>query len=588
MKRLILCISLLLGALITFSQQVTLSEAAIADFDALINKRMKEKGIVGLSYAIVDRDGLVFSKGHGYAKKSEKLPATAQTAYGAGSISKVMTATAIMKLHQEGKLDIDDDITQYVPEFKMKSIYPKQDYSIRAFLIHKSGISADYIRGVIGPNPMSLDDLVLALNDEYQAAPSNKIHVYTNLGYDMLGVVIERVSGMSYEAFMQQEVLEPLGMGHSSFLIDHPNVRDRMSKGYTKKGEEWDYVKTREVPAGGLLTTVEDLGKFAQMMLNKGKTDKGRFYQPETVAAMWTQQNKGIDLDFSFAQGLGWKLSDVARVDLTEVAPIRWHSGSTSLFCAMMLLFPEQGFAVLVLENTQRKCGTIKKIANHMALAVLDETFDIQEEPEPVAAKIKRPAQQDLENMPGHYATQFGWLKIWRKGKQLRGSLIGKKFRMVPYEDGQFGISYLLTGMIPIKIGSLADIRWKYEKVDGEAVLVFAQGKDEFYFGHKFKPEAPGSEVWANRLGDYELMNLGDDIRILYDMQLKQEGDLYYLQFIPKLYEKFPLQMPLRTHDPSLAFIRGYGRYLGDAVKFFDTAEGTIMYYMGYKWRLKE
>jgi len=185
-----------------------------------IQKEMKDKGIVGLSVALVDDQRIVWQKGFGYADRENKIAATPQTVYRAGSISKLFNAMAVMKLVEAGKMDIDQPLSTYLPEFSINSRFGSIDgVTPRTIITHHSGLPSDWIDGMWGENPMPFTRLVQVIKDEYVAYPPNTVMSYSNLAVTLLGHGVQRVSGQPYDQFIDQSLLEPMGMNDSRFEI---------------------------------------------------------------------------------------------------------------------------------------------------------------------------------------------------------------------------------------------------------------------------------------------------------------------------------------------------------------------------------
>ncbi len=580
-------IALLLPFFISTSAfSVDLSSAQMREIDKKIAAVVKKKDIVGISYAVIDKQGIVHANALGYRHKSEKAPATIHSAFAAGSISKSFTAVGIMQLIEQGKVDLDAPVSRYIKEFSLLPRYDVQEYTIRRFLTHSAGIPSDNLYGITGEDPISKDELIKRMQSQHQTLPPGKIYQYSNIGYTVLGLVIERVTGRSFEEYMQTEILAPLKMSNSSFDIDYIQSEEHICKGYNKKGKEHDYYESREVPAGGLLTSANDLAHYAQMYLNGGVYKGQQVLFKQSIQNMWTVQNSDVALDYDFKTGLCWRNTPKAGVSIIDVVPIWWHSGSTVLFCSQLIFFPEQEMAVLVLCNT-RKCGTTKAIANMIAEAVLEEQFNIEVPSIKSSQKVKKLSTEDLENMPGEYATMWGKLTIERKGKdKLKASLIDKGFKVIAYENGEIGIRLQILG-IPVKISQLEKLRLKFDNSTGEDVLVFVQNGKQYYFGVKYKPEPP-TELWKKRLGNYEQLDPREgDVKFLYDFKVEQKGNTIHLQFKPKLYERFALQMSVRPINEYQAVLEGYSRWQGEVVTFMETEKGLQLDFLGLSWLKK-
>ena len=157
-----------------------------------INREMKKKKTVGLSIALVDGEHIVWQQGFGYADKENNVKATPETIFRAGSISKLFNAMATMKLVEQGKLDIDRPLTDYLPEFQIKTRFGSTDgITPRTIMAHHSGMPGDWVDDMWSKDPQSFTRLVHLIKDEYVAYPPNTVLSYSNLGVTLLGGVCQ-------------------------------------------------------------------------------------------------------------------------------------------------------------------------------------------------------------------------------------------------------------------------------------------------------------------------------------------------------------------------------------------------------------
>ncbi|HVP93019.1 MAG TPA: serine hydrolase domain-containing protein, partial [Acidobacteriota bacterium] len=196
--------------------------------ERFVTESMQQDHVPGLSLAIVEDDHVVYARGFGARRLKDNAPATPDTLYGVGSCTKSFTALAIMQLAEQGKLTVKDPVRKHLPEFKVGK--EETPITIHNLLTHSSGIpdlgAADVeISRLMGLSEKwvpfsSFEDLLLHVNDakeEVAAEPGNRFF-YLNEGYELLGIIIERVSGMRYESYVREKILEPLNMNRSTFL----------------------------------------------------------------------------------------------------------------------------------------------------------------------------------------------------------------------------------------------------------------------------------------------------------------------------------------------------------------------------------
>lgn len=159
---------------------------------------MSKQDVEGLSIAIVDDQQIIWSQGFGYADKAKQINATPETVYRVGSISKLFTDTLVMQLAEQGKLDIDQPLKTYLPDFAIKTRFPDAEpITPRNIMTHHSGLPGDMGNGMWTKNPQPFRHLTSLLKDKYVAYPPNNIWSYSNLGITLLGTMLEKLTGQA-------------------------------------------------------------------------------------------------------------------------------------------------------------------------------------------------------------------------------------------------------------------------------------------------------------------------------------------------------------------------------------------------------
>ena len=304
-------------------------------------------GSVGCAVGVARNGEFVYKKGYGYANLDWDIPITPSTVFYMGSVSKQFTATAIALLAHEGKLSLDDDIREYLPEM------PRRDppVTIRQVVHHMSGVPDMY--RVMGQNGLStwdrfsrLEALELLAKQELDFAPGEK-YQYSNGGYFLLSMVVERASGKSLREYTTEKIFQPLGMNDTHFHDDPVHIvkRRAMSYGTREEGEqgvEGEYYQSYQgnfvLPgAGGLYSTVEDLLQWDRNYLSNqlGSSDLMDVVHTKGVL------NSGEELGYAFG------IREGEHRGLTT-----WgHSGSFMGFKTSYVRYPERRFSVWVLCN---------------------------------------------------------------------------------------------------------------------------------------------------------------------------------------------------------------------------------------------
>ncbi|MBT1075783.1 serine hydrolase domain-containing protein [Geobacter grbiciae] len=549
----------------------------------LIKKEMRENDVTGLSIALVDDQRVVWAQGFGVADEANKVPATPDTIYRVGSISKLFTATAVLQLAEQGKMDIDKPLSTYLPEFSVKSRFPDAGpITPRTLMTHHSGLPSDFLKGMWTKYPEPITNVVNLLKDEYAQYPPNFVFSYSNLGVSLLGNAVERIAGRPYASQMDETVLHPLGMASSSFYT-HSDVASRLAKGY-RNGKEIGEPQLRDIPAGGLHTNVLDLSRFMEMVFAGGKAGERRILKGETLAEMLSPQNDGVPLDHDFHIGLGWLLTDVGIENAGKVA---WHDGATLLYRSQMVILPEQKLGVVVLSNSATAAPVVHKVATEALKLAMEAKAGIRqpERNKPVEREADL-SPEERQKLAGAYVTPFGTVKVIESGTTLRTELFGKTFSVVPRNDGRMGLRYRLLGVIPISLGDLDYLGFSTSTVSGHNVLLATAAGKSMLVGEKVEPVLV-SQQWQRRVGAYEIANPGDDTILVDDLRLRYEDGFLRVDYALPLFFDGKLNVSLQPLSDTEAVIRGLGRGMGETIRVVAVNGEEMLQYSGYLLKKK-
>ena len=353
----------------------------------------------GLALAVTDREAIVASECFGYADLAAGTPVTPETYFEHGSIGKTFTAVLLLQLREQGLVELDAPVTQYLPWFKVESEHAP--ITIHDLLTHSSGL-------MIGAD-MSADSRfdVWALREtEVGFAPGSRFS-YSNVGFRTLGFVIEEITGMSYGEAVRSRILDTLGLRatHSKITSDG---RHRLAVGYERLHD--DRPARRDdpwVPApwldtgtgdGSLAGTMEDLATFLRALLNRGRGA----LEPESYDLMTTAQ---IEAGEDGSAGYGIFLVD--RAGRREIV----HGGSMPGYQAMMAADPEAGLGVAVAVNTGESTPVPESVAA-VALDLFREGKEPPAVPDPLAV-------ENAADFAGVYEGDAGRLELTAAGNRL-------------------------------------------------------------------------------------------------------------------------------------------------------------------------
>jgi D-alanyl-D-alanine carboxypeptidase len=336
--RFIPCSVLMLTVLFQAAAQITFTD----DVDDYVNRQMRRHHIPGLSLAVVKDGKVIKAKGYGLANVELNVPATKDTVYQIGSVTKVFTSAAVMILVNDGKINLDDKITNYVSQLPQSW----SDITVRHLLSHTSGITNDYAAETkyIGRRaPLSARAMINSVsNSPLNSEPGAKV-AYSNTGYYLLGLLIEKVSGKSYADFIKERIFVPLKMD-STRVNDPRTVITNRANGYfygtdLRNNEymdmSWPY------SAGALISSVMDMAKWDAAL------DTDKLLPRSRLEQMWTpyKLNDGSTVDYV---GLGWGINTKPPCG-RELS----HFGQTPGFVAGFARWTDQRLTVIVLANRE-------------------------------------------------------------------------------------------------------------------------------------------------------------------------------------------------------------------------------------------
>ncbi|NIB38424.1 serine hydrolase [Pseudomaricurvus alkylphenolicus] len=552
--------------------------AASSDYSSMISELSQQvqgvvdtTGITGLSIALVDDQDVVWSQGFGFADKENGIKATAETVYGVASVSKLFTATAIMQLAEKGKIDIDQPLQTYIPEFSIKSRFADSGLiTARNVMTHHSGLPSDLLNGGFanGDDKVALtesafDGLLKEIDTAYVGNPANTTFSYSNLGFSLLGHAVKQASGKGFIDYMDQMLLQPLGMKSSSFSLT-PEIERLRSKEY-RNGEEVEPIWGRDLPAGALNTNVEDLSRFMMMVFSEGE----RSLKAETLMEMLTPQNSNVPLDLDIEWGLGWWLLPVG---LEYAGRSAWHSGGEGMWNSMLYTLPDHKLGVVVLSNSAEAAGPGFQIAVEVLAQALAVKAGL-EKPETKIPEVISLTSDQAVSYKGRYTTDAGPMDIRVDGDHLYVDLLGTSFKLIPHSDGRFSVEGLPWSEAHITIRT----------VDGRtAIKIMGGAVGGLVYGERIEP-SPVSQVWMDRLGTYQISNGKPGFTEFFARaELKHEDGFLLLDFVCAI-ECERVVFPIGPTSDVDAIILGLGqRIAGETVSFVDVEGEEHLFFSGY------
>ncbi|SDQ56058.1 serine hydrolase domain-containing protein [Pseudoxanthomonas sp. CF125] len=410
-----------------------------------------DNGDIAGAVVVVVKDGQVLlQKGYGYSDIEKRTPVDpAGTLFRPGSVSKLFTWTAVMQLVEQGKLDLDADVNQYL-DFKIPSPDGKP-MTLRQVMTHTTGLE-EQIRGLI----TSRKEEIVPLGEALKRWVPERIHApgatpaYSNYATALAGYIVQRVSGEPFDAYIQRHIFQPLGMAHSSFSQPlPPALLAKMSKGYTKAsdGKAKDYEFISLAPAGSLASTGADMGRFMLAHLQDGAYGDARILSAATAQKMHATGQTSVG-------PLNRMMLGFYETTVNGHRAIA-HGGDTMYFHSDLELFLDDGIGIFVSMNSSGRDGATGVIRGALVRGFADRYLPGPRTRTPGidAAQAKLHAQQ----MVGHYDSS-------RRPQSNLLSLVNMlgQVKVVANEDGTISVPLAMgANGVPKKWREISPYLWQ-------------------------------------------------------------------------------------------------------------------------------
>jgi D-alanyl-D-alanine carboxypeptidase len=420
-----LAVGVFVGQWVAYAEPVPVG--TIEFIDRTATEGIDQQKVASYAVAVVKDGRLILARGYGFADLENSVPATAETVYRLGSITKQFTALAILQLAEQGKLSVDDELTKFLPDYPTGA----RKVTVQQLLNHTSGIKSytnqrNFMK--LARQDHSHEELLAFFKDEpFEFEPGVKWR-YNNSGYYLLGMIIEKASGKSYADYLHEHIFQPLGMSATRYGNLRPIIA-RRAAGYTLDDGELvnDDPLSMTAPgaAGALVSNVLDLIKWHQAL------EAGQLLSAKSYEAMY-QATKLAD-GTTQPYGYGWGLSDVAGHRKIS------HGGGINGFSTMIARYPQDRLAVIVLSNTAgADVGAVEsRIAKHI-LGVQDKPV----EDLPVAAEL-------ANRLIGKYEIEEGKVEITFEDGKLYAKRDGEPRDRLKYQGNHL---FVIADMPSLRI----------------------------------------------------------------------------------------------------------------------------------------
>ena len=478
----------------------------VAAVDAVVARALKAFEVPGIAVAVVKDGQIVMAKGYGVRSLKTKAPVDANTLFGIASNTKAFTTAALGLLVEEGKLQWDDKVTKYIPEFQMYDPYATAEFTVRDLLCHRSGLGLG--AGDLMQFPDSADftvkDVIHSLRYFKPVSSFRSKFDYDNSLYIVAGEVVARVSGQPWADFVETRLMRPLGMNRSATLYSRLPDPSNVIDGHGPVDGKVQVIRrdlgTLAGPAGGIYSSVNDLSKWAMMLLG-GPGAPAPLLKPQTQWELWMPQTilrvgpapSPYNTHFA-AYGLGWFLRDVRGYK--EVS----HTGGEIGMVTEVKLLPELHLGIVVLTN-QENGAAFTAVSNfiedhYLGVTGLDRVQELVDrlktrntDADKTTAAVWQQVAASQKAVPKHpsYEAYVGryhdaWLgdvNLYKQNNQL-----WMKSVRAPRLVGQ---------LLPYS-GNTYAVRWKARSMNADAFAAFTLDERGRAASIKMKPISPATD----------------------------------------------------------------------------------------------
>ncbi len=414
-----------------------------------MRKLMRKHHLPAFALSIVEDDNVLFQSVKGYADLENQVLATPGTIFKIYSVSKVFTALEIFREVEEGLIQLEDPITKYLPDFLIQSRFSEEvPITVKSLLAHRSGLPRNECLTCPSheDDPFTLHKSEWCTSDCFMAYPVGYRYKYSNLGYNLLGRIVEENRNMGFERYMKDHLLNDLHTKSSAFQSSDLDKSQAVAMGYEYYKRKYYPIQqsdVKSVPSGNLYSTLEDLSLFLQAVL------KNEIFAQKNTLAQMCIDHYSSELDPE-TMGLGWKTCHIAGGEL-----MIWHDGGPDDGVgALVAAVPSQDLAIAMIANSTNFGGNISVLfAKEVLEGLINEKLKRDGMPVQKEDRLYL-SEQTLQSYEGLYMAFGTPMRIKAKKKKLKAKIGGFTLSLIPVNDTEFKVSHWmdkigLTKIIP-------------------------------------------------------------------------------------------------------------------------------------------
>jgi len=471
-----------------------------------IQQLMRKQHLPGFAITIVEDQEILYQEAFGFADLENNIVATTGTAFRWWSVSKMFTALEIFREVEEGLVGLDDPLDKYFPEFTIQNRSEDEEpITVKSILAHRSGLPRNECSTPPEARAVSpwLKKFEMCTAGCFKAFPEGTRYHYSNLGYDLLGRIIEANRHEGFAPYMKKQLFEELGMENAAFSSADISDSLTLARGYEYYKRKFYQVIRPDItsaPSGNLYATIEDLSAFLTSVFGQKV-----FASEETMSRMFVDHYSTPDDPETM--GLGWKTT---RLDGTEL--LVWHDGGPDDGDGALVAFlPSRKLGIALIGNGTSLSGSISlPFAMEIFQELTDQEGEAAGSHSSVKEKLKNP-EHPLADYEGTY-TAFGQLlQVKAKNRKLKGKIGGLSLEMIPIHDSTFRVTHWmdklgLTKIIkpPIEFNKI-HITFCNGRVPGSRNMIINLDNITYEICPRYPDRLIEEGGWERLAGDYRM-----------------------------------------------------------------------------------
>ena len=465
--------------------------------DKQIHRAMRKNNIVGLSAIVFDAKTIRWHGDYGFSDQDRKTAVTENTQYQIGSLTKLMTAAAIMQLHQQQRLSINDPVSKFLANFPVSDCYGSGSIKIRDLLTHESGLPNSY-----WPDFWTQTDwreVYQKLDCSMVPFRPNTTQHYSNIGFTLLGNIIEQVTGDDYENYMRTAILEPLQMRNTDFeSFDNRHAPlINLSRSFDEKKKTIAPSYVRDTPAGGVVASVSDMVKFAQVFM-PASVQRNTILTEASLTQMLNPQGGAQNMALDAKIGLGWFMK-TAPFNANHY--VIEHSGSTIYHHSQIIIYPEHNLGIIIMANSgvRFSLGELTGKLFNRATGITDEQWANGPDND---TDSSLPKVCDAKTIPGFYHSEQGLVSVSPTSNGFSAEITGTRLDLKNASGGYYDPSIKILGLLRFGKLIFGDLQISWRCQGNNSFAAVRDGDKHFTLAYKVGGnQNPIPSAW---LGEYE------------------------------------------------------------------------------------